>query len=177
MNREIKFRAKDWQTNKWVYGFLFMGKGDDNRDYAFILQDKGLKVGTAREDNAIEFPCDEAHLVDKETICQYTGLKDKNGKEVYEGDILRVEEFKNESASIEKSKEFYEVFGLEDMKGKKNREYITPVCWEDGAFVMSVLQENDTYLDVLYGDMRMSFPIFIFEVIGNIFDNPELVEG
>ena len=175
--REIKFRAKDWQTNKWVYGFLFMGKGDDNRDYAFILQDKGLKVGVAREDNAIEFPCDEAHLVDKETICQYTGLKDKKGKEIYEWDIIRVEEFWNESGPIEKSEEFYEVFDLEDIKGEKQREYTTPVSWEDGAFVISVNRKGDTDLSALFGDMRLSFPIFIFEVIGNVFDNPELVEG
>ena len=58
--------------------------------------------------------------------------------------------------------------------GEKRREYITPVCWEDGAFVMSARQDNDTFLCVLYGDMRMSYPIFIFEVIGNIYDNPEV---
>lgn len=160
MNREIKFRGKTINGNEWIYGpTISQGtiKRKANKWFMEVAENKwkGLQPNT---------------------LGQYTGLKDKNGKEVYEGDILLVEEFKNESASIEKCKEFYEVFGLEDMKGKKNREYITPVYWEDGAFVMSVLQENDTYLDVLYGDMRMSFPIFIFEVIGNVFDNPELVE-
>lgn len=149
--REIKFRAK--HGKEWVYGDLRL---------------------TSREPHIWTDPY-TSHIINTETIGQYTGLKDKNGKEIYEGDILRVEEFKNESDSMEKSEKLYEVFDLEDMKGKKRREYITPVCWENGAFVMSVLQENDTYLDVLYGDMRLSFPIFIFEIIGNIYDNPELI--
>lgn len=111
------------------------------------------------------------------TLGQFTGLYDKNGKEVYDGDILRVEEFKNESGPIEESEEFYEVFDLEDVKGEKQREYTTPVSWEDGAFVISVNRKGDTDLSALFGDMRLSFPIFIFEVIGNIYDNPKLVEG
>lgn len=158
--REIKFRGYCKSTKGWLYGNLVHYKEGFDMIY-YQKPNESYMYGD---------------VVDIKSIGQYTGLKDKNGKEIYEGDILRVEEFKNESASIEKSEEFYEVFDLEDMKGEKIREYITPVCWEDSAFVMSVLQENDTYLDVLYGDMRMSFPIFIFEVIGNIYDNPNLVE-
>ena len=144
--REIKFRAKDYQTNKWVYGFLFMGKGDDNRDYAFILQDKGLKVGTAREDNAIEFPCDEAHLVDKETICQYTGLKDKNGKEIYEGDIVK------------------------NMNNKTG--YITFLKQEMGYVI--VWSNSDTRLGHRSRGSGYDLDMTL-EVIGNIYDNPELL--
>ena len=145
--REIKFRAKDWQTSKWVYGFLFMGKGDDNRDYAFILQDKGLKVGTAREDNAIEFPCDEAHLVDKETIGQYTGLKDKNGKEIYEGDIVK------------------------DIDGKVG--YIAFLQQEMGFVI--VWRNSDSRLGHRNRGGGYEFDNSI-EVIGNIHDNPELIK-
>ena len=146
--REIKFRAKDYQTNKWVYGFLFMGKGDDNRDYAFILQDKGLKVGTAAEDNAIEFPYDEAHLVDKETICQYTGLKDKNGKEIYEGDIIGCH--------------------------NPNIKHLIFFNEKQGRF-MAALDgdiENDYYGVCGLDDSRWNATK---EVIGNIHDNPELI--
>lgn len=160
MEREIKFRGKTINGNEWIYGPTISHgtiKRKANKWYMEVAENKwkGLQPNT---------------------LGQYTGLKDKNGKEIYEGDILRVEEFKNESASIEKSKEFYEVFDLEDMKGEKQREYTTPVSWEDGAFAISVSQENDTYLDVLFGDMRRSFPIFIFEIIGNIHDNPELLK-
>lgn len=150
--REIDFRAKDFAGN-WVYGDLhLLSKMPHIHPDPFTK--KNIKV---------------------ETIGQYTGLKDKNGKEVYEGDILRIEEFKNESGPIEKSEEFYEVFDLEDMKGEKQREYTSPISWEDGAFVISVNRKGDTDLSVLFGDMRLSFPIFIFEVIGNIYDNPALV--
>jgi uncharacterized phage protein (TIGR01671 family) len=154
--REIKFRGKMVNAEKWLYGNLQV-PCKEGVPYYMLDEDKYQRQ------------------VDVKTIGQYTGLKDKNGKEIYEGDILRVEEFKNESDSMEKSEEFYEAFDLEDMKGEKRREYITPVCWEDGAFVISARQENDTFLCVLYGDMRRSFPIFVFEVIGNIHDNPELL--
>ena len=149
--REIKFRAK--HGKEWVYGDLHLLS-----KMPHIHTDPFTKKS-----------------INIETICQYTGLKDKNGKEIYEGDILRVEEFKNESGPIEKSEEFYEVFDLEDMKGEKQREYTSPVSWEDGAFVISVNRKGDTDLSALFGDMRLSFPIFIFEVIGNIYDNPELI--
>ena len=172
--REIKFRGKDTLEGNWYIGsYMFT---NDNTNNPF-------RSGPFKESHRIIFysSCDwnmggwNDVEIDPSTLGQYTGLKDKNGNEIYEGDILRVEEFKNESDSMEKSEEFYEVFDLEDMKGKKRREYITPVRWEDGAFVISARQENDTFLCVLYGDMRMSFPIFIFEVIGNIYDNPELI--
>ena len=149
--REIKFRAK--HGKEWVYGDLHLLS-----KMPHIHTDPFTKKS-----------------INIETIGQYTGLKDKNGKEIYEGDILRVEEFKNESGPIEKSEEFYEVFDLEDMKGEKQREYTSPVSWEDGAFVISVNRKGDTDLSALFGDMRLSFPIFIFEVIGNIYDNPELI--
>lgn len=152
MNREIKFRAK--HGKEWVYGDLH-------------LLSKMPHIHTDPF---------TSKSIDIETLGQYTGLKDKNGKEIYEGDILRIEEFKNESGPIEESEEFYEVFDLEDMKGEKQREYTTPVSWEDGAFVISVNRKGDTDLSALFGDMRLSFPIFLFEVIGNIYDNPELLK-
>lgn len=170
--REIKFRAKRLDNGEWSYGSGLLIADD----FCVIDRDTEMYVDEKYEwAGATHFFRVAGAMCDLKTIGQYTGLKDKNGKEIYEGDILRVEEFWNESGPIEKSEEFYEVFDLEDIKGEKQREYTTPVSWEDGAFVMSVLQENDTYLDALYGDMRLSFPIFIFEVIGNIYDNPELV--
>ena len=170
--REIKFRAKRLDNGEWSYGSGLLIADDFcviDRDTEMYVDEKYEWAGNTHFFRVAGAMCD------LKTIGQYTGLKDKNGKEIYEGDILRVEEFKNESDSMEKSEEFYEVFDLEDMKGEKRREYITPVCWEYGAFAISVYQENDTYLDVLYGDMRRSFPIFIFEVIGNIYDNKNLL--
>lgn len=162
--REIKFRAKDWQTNKWVYGFLFMGKGDDNRDYAFILQDKGLKVGVAREDNAIEFPNDEAHLVDKETICQSTELIGEYDREIFEGDIVDWTFFYNRIAQGGGCTETdIQLRGV--------------IKWSNGGFIFEVWR-NDFEDAGWYGISDLNFdPSSDIEVIGNIYDNPDLVEG
>lgn len=170
--REIKFRAKRLDNGEWVNG-----SGLLVADYFCVIdRDTEMYVDEKYEwaGNTHFFRVAGA-MCDLKTLGQYTGLKDKNGKEIYEGDILRVEEFENESATIETSEEFYEVFDLEDMKGEKQREYTSPVSWEDSAFVISVNRKGDTDLGALFGDMRLSFPIFIFEVIGNIYDNPELI--
>ena len=66
MNREIKFRGKRIDNGEWVYGYLA------DEDYINDI-------------NSIDLSSIE---VDRDTIGQFTGLFDKNGKEIYEGDIL-----------------------------------------------------------------------------------------
>lgn len=67
MNRQIKFRGKRSDDGKWIYGYLA------DEDYINNI-------------NEIAMPSEE---VNPDTVGQFTGRKDKNGKEIYEGDIVR----------------------------------------------------------------------------------------
>ena len=117
--REIKFRAWHKVEKKMSKPF---GLGEE------IVRDKNDEyLGLVYEDDLI--------------IMQYTGLKDKNGREIYEGDIVRFKD--GLIAKVEFDPEF-------------------------GAFV--VVSEDDVV--PLYRLMRLE-P----EVIGNIYENPELLEG
>lgn len=141
MNREIKFRAKRIDNGEFVYGFLyrhdpplqcFAGEGKELPSFAII------KTGFA--DWNMPRPI-EQHEVNGKTIDQYTGLKDKNKKEVYEGDILN---FNNERFKI-----------VYDEKGMMFTALHT-----DHLGRQHFLQPHN---------------LISSEIIGNIYENPELL--
>lgn len=159
MSREILFKAKRVDNGEWVEGYLLKA---NRMDFIFPTVTNGSFDGLK---NVMKFinPC---FLVNSETICQYTGLTDKNGKKIWENDILRYS-YDYEDSPWLKSK------GLtnEDIK-----YYIGEVFWSDWRASWAVCGNGKSICfnqDVFKYNRNPNRT----EVIGNVFDNPELLEN
>ena len=137
--REIKFRGKS--IDEWVYGFLL-------RTNKFDLEHGEDIKYSIQTDNREQGEYEKYFITNDDTIGQYTGLKDKNGTEIYEGDIFEV---------INSHEERFIVW-VE--YSEKYAEFVI-------RHSSNIVVDNEPL-----GDVNTSETVVI---LGNIHDNPELI--
>lgn len=136
--RRIRFRGKD--SEKWYYGDLRQCELN-YMPYVGIIQNEDRRHGV-----------DTNHIVNPETVGQFTGMQDKNGKDVYEGDILRVPETMLNA----------EIYGV--------------VEYEDNGFIVRSVRSG-CKTDLAWALRKRMEGEPMTEVVGNVTDNPELKKG
>lgn len=147
--REILFRGKK-ENGKWCYGSLITADWYSN-ETTYILQ-LGQQCQVAEK-----------------TIGQYTGLTDKNGNKIFEGDIIKTQPFYDRPYSDKrKSKEF---IGVVKYKTKifNGNKYYSKQCYH-GEWGLKFYEDFGKYTHYSWGEL------WNCEVIGNIHDNPELLK-
>lgn len=151
--REILFRGKRMGSGEWVIGMPLNQNWSGDKTY-FWLPDmadlQGLALGYFAGSRFAE--------VLTETVGQYTGLEDKTGKRIFEGDIVH--------------------YVYEPGEGYWNSNQNSVIKWKSTGFYMCGIMGTNKYAcangwleSIPHGDGAC------FEVIGNIYDHPELLDG
>ncbi len=160
--REILFRGqtrrkgeKVWMDgspveSNWVYGGVLKGNGD----HSIIYQTE---------------PDIEKKVVYTDTLGQFTGLTDKNGTKIFEGDIITFEDVCCEGGS---GYEYPDEWAVEAMNRAEIIIWNGCVCFGKELFESTVYEDIQSY----YPNLNEWFAECT-EVIGNIYDNPELIGG
>ena len=141
--REIKFRGKRLDTQEWVEGYYWHNIQDDRHNIVILAPANGFVSGQIQENARVRL----------ETIGQFTGLTDKNGKEIFEGDVL--------------SNSF-----MDNKKGKNGIASFKEHCF--------CIECEELYRpignDLGWSNMKGNKWYGEIEVIGSIHDNPELIQ-
>ena len=139
MNDRYLYRAKWTDNGEWIVGYYVRGLDMYEKEVHIIFEPTTIFYSHGETDGFVE--------VDPYTICQCTGLKDKNGKLIWENDIM--------------------VAHLDD-SFPEDTTYAR-VVWNNNGFCTKEQGSEDiSPLD--------KFDQEHFEVCGNLFDNPELLE-
>lgn len=154
--REILFRGKRKDTGELVSSGNLITFNDEGEGKQFFIPQMNAKCTCTHDeqDNIISFDSGMFYKVDPDTVGQFTGLTDKNGKRIFEGDIGRY---------------------IQTDGAKRNGNPV--ICIGKvvyNAKTASFAVESKDESGCKYFDY---FPIKDFVVIGNIHDNPELLEG
>lgn len=154
MKRDIIFRGKSIDTGKWLYGHLF---------------NYGLTAPTNVSCISVCVPASwekaySLYAVHPDTIGQYTGLTDKNGDKIFEGDILllKISDGSIRHFVVEWANENRILKSLKGFQHDSNPIRISGWCfnWEGNRLYPSII-------DGVPDNERM-------EIVGNVYDNPEL---
>ena len=150
--REILFRGKRTDNGKFVEGFLFVRKDTKGEtiDHFIILDAyEQITFGQRYVRSNLNQECFRVQL---ETAGQFTGKTDKNGKKVFEHDILQI----------------FTVWA----DGTKEKAGIGVVQWRENDQCYVLTTKEGYHIDDFGNYGRPEY----YEVIGNIHDNPELLE-
>ena len=149
--KEFLFRGKRVNNGEWVYGDLVRIPNGDSFEY-YIISDFDDMDG-------IYDVGKYAIKVIPETVSEFCGLTDKNGKKIFEGDIIRIYSsnwwcgYTNNQLEKEKCRVYY-------------CEAVACFKFNDGKF-------ENSFSNYLFKDSEKRYSL---EVIGNIYDNPELIK-
>lgn len=144
LQREIKFRAWDKLNEAWVPG-----------GYGFHIIGESLLIGGLFQNMPLE-------MLNDIELMQFTGLKDKNGKEIYEGDVIKIEE-----TAISENDAQKQIRGADIVQS----QFTGTVEWDNETVSYNLMDEK--------GEIIIGFPRHeqTYEVIGNIYETPEFLTG